>query len=96
MARHKHADVIHAWAEGATIQYWLGDGWKDCLRMPSFCDGDEYRVKPKVLKHRAYLYKSAPDKYRIQHLYESHEPRDVSFQAGFIRWLDEDWVEVEL
>lgn len=50
MARHKHADLIHAWAEGAEIQCldsedgeWVGyfDGAK-----PGWLDDHEYRIKP--------------------------------------------------
>jgi hypothetical protein len=47
MARHKHADLICAWAEGAEIQWkktngeWIGVG-NDFVWMET----DEYRVKP--------------------------------------------------
>ena len=43
--RHKHADLIHAWAEGAEIEQkykgtWIGS------KFPSFFDECEYRIKP--------------------------------------------------
>lgn len=46
--RHKHADLIHAWAEGAEIQKYniLNDGWIDVLD-PSFNEGYLYRIKPR-------------------------------------------------
>ena len=47
MARHVHADLIHAWAEGAIIQCKLDQSdWID-LKYPVFTDGFEYRIKPK-------------------------------------------------
>lgn len=47
MRRHKYADLIHAWAEGAIIQCKLDQSdWID-LKYPVFTDGFEYRIKPK-------------------------------------------------
>ena len=45
--RHKHADLIHAWAEGAVIQYRFSpeDDWGD-ITCPSFRHEGEYRIKP--------------------------------------------------
>ena len=54
--RHKHADLIHAWAEGAEIEiYDVGvDQWKPSLH-PSFSFNCDYRIKPTpkpdVVKH---------------------------------------------
>jgi hypothetical protein len=46
--RHKHADVIIAWAEGKTVQLLLDCGWTDILSIhnPLWTDDIEYRVKP--------------------------------------------------
>lgn len=49
--RHKHADLIHAWAEGAEIQYNVGDGcgWHDyeaASTAPSWDECCQYRIKP--------------------------------------------------
>lgn len=48
MKRHIHADVIHAWAEGAEIEFknsafpeWTAENY------PCWHDGNEYRIKPK-------------------------------------------------
>lgn len=47
MARHKHADLIHAYAEGAEMQYLKdGVGWVDLNFFPLWLDKNEYRVKP--------------------------------------------------
>jgi hypothetical protein len=51
MARHKHADVIHAWADGAEIQQFCGDGWYDDSDTPNWFEDAEYRIKPRTVKH---------------------------------------------
>ena len=48
--KHKHADLIHAWADGAKIQYKSGDGWWDCALPPEWYLHMEYRIKPEEKK----------------------------------------------
>lgn len=44
--KHKHAEVIKAWADGATIQYMHKEGdWMVTFNPQWFADS-EYRVKP--------------------------------------------------
>ena len=44
----KHRDLIIAWANGASIQYYhKRDGWKDCIGAQQWFEDVEYRVKPK-------------------------------------------------
>ena len=45
--RHKHADLIHAWAEGAVIQRknTLGE-WVEDGPLTTFANSCEYRIKP--------------------------------------------------
>jgi hypothetical protein len=65
--RHKHADLIIAWANGAKIQVKVHNGlngWKDCNVLgPEWHEHNEYRVKPEpkpdVVK---YSYVSANTK----------------------------------
>lgn len=42
-----HAEFIHAWAEGATLQFRIppGESWQD-VSVPTFPEHCEYRVKP--------------------------------------------------
>ena len=64
MARHKHADVIIAWAEGEEIQHkhslnanvWVDDD------EPDWNQFTEYRVKPKIVNREGWVnvYKSGP------------------------------------
>lgn len=42
--RHKHADMIHAWANGAEIQLLDGNKWVNTY--PLWLENNEYRVKP--------------------------------------------------
>lgn len=57
--KHKHAEVIKAWADGEEIEYKEStcSGWKPCS-VPGFFDSYFYRVKPKnivVPRHVQYL-----------------------------------------
>ena len=54
--RHKHADIIHSWAEGDEIQQYdiRIDGWVDVLH-PCFHEGYLYRIKPKTTKREGWV-----------------------------------------
>jgi len=44
--KHKLAELIHAWADGAQIQVYCNDGiWED-VDYPAWGGGIEYRIKP--------------------------------------------------
>ena len=44
--KHKHAELIKAWADGAVIQQrWLHEEWKDVIN-PRWDRDFEYRIKP--------------------------------------------------
>ena len=46
MGKHKHAAVIHAWADGAQVQMkWESSGWQDSTE-PAWFPELEYRIKP--------------------------------------------------
>ena len=45
MARHKYADLIHAWADGAEIQVLNNGRWIDIYYL-SWSEYAEYRIKP--------------------------------------------------
>ena len=48
--KHKHADLIHAWADGAEIEFKMPDGrWRITAR-PTWHESDEYRIKPEEKK----------------------------------------------
>lgn len=54
--KHKHAALIKAWADGATIQYCYTPGvWEDCINnQPKWNVEDEYRVKPELADLERY------------------------------------------
>ena len=55
MARHVHADLIHAWADGAEIQAkvnseeWIG------TQNPTWHPTTEYRIKPRTVKREGWI-----------------------------------------
>ena len=48
--KHKHADVIKAWADGAEIEYRSISGHWLPASTPTWCVSTEFRVKPKTYK----------------------------------------------
>lgn len=97
--RHKHADVIIAWANGAEIEYrnLPGATWMSVGAIPGWVENYEYRVKPPTKKYRVALfgfsneaasrYTACTDIQEEADQYEQHK--------SFVRWLT-DWVEYEV
>ena len=56
MARHKHADVIHAFAEGAEIQIQApcGGEWRDDP-IPLFLPEINHRIKPRIVRKEGWV-----------------------------------------
>lgn len=89
MATRKHAALIHAWADGAEIQYRsTHNGWQDCISVPNWVDTTEYRIKPVkiTIRFKNYVYKNR--------LYVHKE--GLATSPDGITWLDKDWREVEI
>ena len=93
--RHKHADVIIAWAEGKDVQVW-DEGpkcWCDVkTSAPAFVEDWEYRIKPPANKYRVALfrrhnYEPLAVVANSSEVAENYEP-----MPDFVRWLT-DWVE---
>jgi len=60
---HKHAELIKAWANGATIQFKsqsVQNMWYDCAYKFEWHDDYEYRIKPEsnaeLVKQTLYIY----------------------------------------
>jgi hypothetical protein len=65
--KHKHADLIHAWADGAQIQYYGGVGnWKD-VNPPLWNSSDEYRIKPKPDLYKYVVVEAIDDGFTKWH-----------------------------
>lgn len=92
--RHKHADLIHAWADGAIIQFKASNGtWKNCLHNEPLWRSDIcYRIKPdiKTIKFRNWLTKSG----RIS-AWNLIEGDSVEGYTEFKCWVG-DWQSVEV
>jgi len=52
--KHKHADVIIAWANGEEIQYELKGSWMD-INDPDWYETINYRIKPKRVKKEGWV-----------------------------------------
>ena len=90
--QHKHADLIHAWAEGAVIQFKLPNGtWEDCLNnLPAWDVGRDYRIKPAIKKINFRLWLTTSGRIAAWNLIGG-EPN----YAEFKRWIG-DWQSVEV
>jgi len=86
----KHADLIHAWADGAEIEFFdiALDRWFSATA-PSWDDNFQYRIKPEKLKIRFRNYLAVNG--------EVETTTNGSFELSlrFKRWLG-DWQEVEV
>ena len=89
--RHKHADVIIAWAEGKDVQVW-DYGWQDVMSATPTFTGEKYRIKPPAKKYRAALFLNEEPlavAANTQATADNFEPL-----PNFVRWLT-DWIEYE-
>jgi hypothetical protein len=93
---HKHADLIKAWADGATIQCKIRgcpDYWKDLVN-PQW-DSKEYRIKPNTIKFRTALVTDFRDYIYAYSINVLDYTQQFEQQPNFIKWLG-DWQEVEV
>ena len=100
---HKHAAVIKAWADGATIECkplsppihlnWI----KVVSSTPEWRTDWEYRVKPEVVRYRLFLNLHSEGHHYVSAHYEKAAigVRGTELSFGFVRWIG-DWQEVEL
>ena len=64
--RHKHADMIIAWANGAQIQFLNKDNRWNNTTQPSWYECSEYRIKPEPkpdveAEYYASIYSVSPE-----------------------------------
>lgn len=101
---HKHANMIKAWADGATIEYFdvfnhnnQNDHWAEILN-PNWHKDTQYRIKqiPKTIKFRAFLQEGILLRDGISRtpnricIIREHQQR--TNLERFIQWLGE-WQE---
>ena len=96
--RHKHADVIIAWAEGAEIEHRASPDrpWLPMTNTSSWYGYDdvEYRVKPPPKKYRVALFRHAGEAPLAVAANSQGNADNFEHLLGFVRWLT-DWIEYE-
>jgi hypothetical protein len=95
MARHKHADLIHAWADGKQIQHRLPsyDVWVD-VNNPAWSDPWEYRIKPEEKKpvvRWLWAYKNQVGVWQVSSFATEEEKKDFYFEP----WVKLEWSRTE-
>ena len=98
--RHKHADVIIAWAEGKDVQVWdeFTNRWFDTMPgNPIFREDREFRVKPPAEKYRVALFRKfqLDEAPLVVAVNNSEVAKNYESRPDFVRWLT-DWVEVDV
>lgn len=80
--KHKHAELIHAWADGATIQFWcLTNGWRDCsMNLPGWGADIGYRIKPEP-KPEVVSYIYARGGHFCEEQYGEHHNLKLTFDG---------------
>lgn len=86
MARHKHADLIIAWANGAIIQFSNRSRWIDVAN-PEWGGNTEYRIKPKD-KVKVYQWAYEPRNRQGQSQTTCGHFTKEEFHAAFPRVLN--------
>ena len=100
--RHKHADLIHAWAEGAEIQFLTEkDKWADLPGAPCWNKDYQYRIKPKLVKKWKWVVKhtqSGEMAVTTAHYADEAEFNCISvlhLSFEFVQKVDSTEIEVE-
>ena len=95
--RHKHADVVIAWAEGKDVQV-RDEGtsrWYDIKgKFPLFNEDREHRIKPPAKKYRVALFRKLDEMPFVVASNTQATADNFESMPGFVRWLN-DWVEYE-
>ena len=84
--KRPHADLIHAYADGAHIQYRVSpdNPWAD-IENPAFRETTEYRIKPGPKKYRVALMD-----YGALIAECDKDAISIELFTTFIKWLN-DW-----
>lgn len=96
MKPHKHKDMIIAWANGEQIQGRSSRGWID-VPDPLWSEDAVYRIKPTTVGYRRYLFKwEYSSKAQVGVVNSYQDIKNVEGISSFIRWIDDEWQEVEV
>ena len=93
--KHKHADLIHAWADGAEIQYKTArDIWVDCdCNKPEWLTFIKYRIKPEEKKPVVrWLWVSRGTKSLSGYMMSEEEAKDMGWNVK-LEWSRTEFPE---
>ena len=80
MKPHKHAELIKAWADGASIEKLTKDGWLNCEPNYILWSLDvEYRIKPEPVTPLTRLYNTD----EFGGVYRVHDWNDCALKLTF-------------
>ena len=82
--KHKHAELIKAWADGAEIEYKVHNGGWVALEHPSWDDHNEYRIKSEQPVVRWLWAKLVLGEWMISPVFRSKEEALKTFNGEFI------------
>jgi hypothetical protein len=96
IVKHKHCEVIKAWADGAKIQIQAPSGeWFDLTESSPLWNGPSYRVRPETVRYRVSLHVSDEGDHFLMMAENSGQELHLSRYPTFKKWLG-DWQEVEV
>lgn len=90
MQKHKHYDLIVAWAEGHTIQVYAHGMWMT-LRTPTWNPSSRYRIKPEPKKYGLYRRKNsfgAVELFLWQNSELARTQETIESLEGFLGWAE--------
>ena len=96
MARHIHADLIHAWADGAEIQFKNEHGnWMSVS--PTWGVDTEYRIKPRIVKKEGWVnvYKGHPNYNTGVDVHSCFKKAHDAAPHGCVATVKIEWEEEE-
>lgn len=92
--------VMQAYVDGKKIQYkkkFHPVEWADVVAPHWLFEENNYRIKPEVVSYRRFLYERAAGVYTVGTVtQEQNKNSHREGWAGFIRWIDNDWIEEEV
>jgi len=95
--KHKHANVIHAWADGKIIEFQDGSGHWVLAMSPVWSTATKYRIKPETLRYRvALMYSVTNDSRYLDYAHNDRQAIVLEERDTFVKWLDHVWREVEV
>lgn len=106
---HKYAKEIIHWANGGEIQwgYKPADGDGECDAWHDYRLGNKvtdfnnpqviFRIKPKAIRYRVVLMKDSDEGFHYTRTVSCGlEVEDTEVEDEFVRWIDTEWIEVEV